>query len=166
MKRLTSGWKRVAGLALALVAVGGIATGADFVYPQSGRLTSNFYSSRPYGNHGALDIAGPNGTAITAGRSGTCIFSGWSGGYGNLVIIRHRSGYTSYYAHLSRRDVSSGQAVGRRQRIGLEGSTGNSTGPHVHWEVRRYGSKQFVPGRVGNWVTRYNELPYNYPGLD
>ncbi len=165
MKRLTStGW--VGGLALALVAVGGTAFAADFVYPQSGRLTSSFYSSRSYGNHGALDIAGPNATPITAGRSGTCIFSGWSGGYGNLVIIRHRSGYTSYYAHMSRRDVSSGQAVGRRQRIGLEGSTGNSTGPHVHWEVRRYGSKQFVPGRVGNWVTRYNSLPYNYPGLD
>lgn len=154
------------GFAMAALAGGGIAFATDFVYCQSGRITSNFYSSRRYGRHGALDISGPNRSPITAARSGTCIFSGWSGGYGNLVIIRHRDGYTTYYAHLSRRDVRTGQAIGRRQQIGLEGSTGNSTGPHVHWEVRRFGSKQFVPGRVGSWVTRYNRVPYEYPGLD
>ena len=67
-------------------------------------------------------------------------FAGWDGGYGNLVIIQHEAGYQSYHGHLSRFAVSVGQNVGLGQTIGYEGSTGHSTGPHVHYEVRINGA--------------------------
>ncbi len=137
----------------------------EFVYPQTGPLTSVYDSPRAYGIHGALDIAGPNVSAVTAGRDGTVTFRGPNGGYGNLIILTHESGYTTYYAHLSSFAVSHGARVARGQTIGYEGSTGNSTGPHVHFEVRRYGSKQFLPGRSGNRVARGNAVPHTYAGL-
>ncbi|GEM_PF-6499613 len=162
---MTSVVRRVTGFAAAFLwAATALATG-EFVYPQSGPLTSTYYSSRPYGIHAALDIAGPNVTPITAARAGRVSFTGVNGGYGNLVIVSHENGYQTYYAHMSRITVSNGQAVARGQQLGLEGSTGNSTGPHVHFEVRRNGAKQFVPGSGGQFVQRGNGLPYTYSGL-
>lgn len=162
---MTSVIRRVAGFAAAFFfATTAFATG-EFVYPQSGPLTSTYYSSRSYGIHGALDIAGPNVTPITAARAGRVSFTGWNGGYGNLVIVNHESGYQTYYAHMSRITVSNGANVGRGQQLGLEGSTGNSTGPHVHFEIRRNGAKQFIPGSSGQYVVRGNAIPQTYSGL-
>ncbi len=161
----TSVMRRAAGFAAAFFwAATALATG-EFVYPQSGPLTSTYYSSRSYGIHGALDIAGPNATPITAARSGRVSFTGWNGGYGNLVIVNHENGYQTYYAHMSRITISNGASVARGQQLGLEGSTGNSTGPHVHFEIRRNGAKQFIPGSGGQYVQRGNAIPQTYSGL-
>ncbi len=137
----------------------------EFVYPISGPLTSTYYSSRSYGNHAALDIAGANRGSVGAARGGRVSFRGWSGGYGNLVKVDHGSGYETYYAHLNAFRVSSGQQVSTGTTIGLEGTTGNSTGPHVHFEVRRWGAKQYLPGSRGNRVTKGRAIGQTYSGL-
>jgi murein DD-endopeptidase MepM/ murein hydrolase activator NlpD len=89
--------------------------------------------------HAGLDFRSPTGTAVQAAGNGTVSFAGRSGGYGNMVEIRHGDGLTTRYAHLSRIFVSSGDAIVAGQRIGAAGSTGRSTGPHLHYEVRRDG---------------------------
>jgi murein DD-endopeptidase MepM/ murein hydrolase activator NlpD len=73
---------------------------------------------------------------VVAAEAGGIIFAGWLGGYGNTVIIDHGGGYSTLYAHLSRIDVALGAEVARGQVIGRVGTTGFSTGPHLHWEVR------------------------------
>ena len=89
--------------------------------------------------HTGIDFPAPYGTEVDAAGVGTTIFAGYnSGGYGNLVVIQHRLGYTSWYAHLSSIVTSVGQTVEGGTPIGYVGSTGNSTGPHLHFEVRRY----------------------------
>jgi hypothetical protein len=85
--------------------------------------------------HQGLDFAAPTGTPVVASAAGTVAQAGWGGGYGNLVVIRHQGGMLTRYAHLSRIAVKPGQAVGQGQRIGAVGSTGLSTGPHLHYEV-------------------------------
>ncbi len=138
---------------------------AQFTHANTGSCTSNYYSSRPYGYHAALDIAGPSGIPIWAAYPGTVSFKGVSGGYGNLVILSHAAGYSTYYAHLSAFTVSSGQSVGQKATIAKEGTTGNSTGPHLHFEIRRYGTKLFVPGSVGSYITRGTAISHSYAGL-
>ncbi len=164
MKAIRATIGALAALAAGLAGAGG-ARAADFAFPQSGPCTSNYYSARSYGNHGALDIAGPNVSAVTAARAGRIRFYGVSGGYGNLMILTHEAGYETYYAHLSSAARAVGSNVNLGDTIAYEGSTGNSTGPHVHFEVRRYGTKQFVPGSVGAYFTRGNGLPHDYPGI-
>ncbi|MBI4616078.1 MAG: M23 family metallopeptidase [Planctomycetes bacterium] len=139
--------------------------GAEFLYPTSGSLSSTYYSSRSYGYHAALDIAAPSGRPIGAARGGTVSYAGWMGGYGNLVRLDHGNGYQTYYAHQSSMAVRVGQGVETGQTIGYVGSTGNSTGPHVHFEIRRWGKKQFIPGSRGNWVEKGNGVPHGYPEL-
>ncbi len=90
--------------------------------------------------HRGIDFAAPTGTAILAARGGTVTFSGYSGGYGLLVIIRHNDEYTTYYGHMHKSYVKVGQKVAMGQTIGEVGSTGRSTGPHLHFEIRKYGS--------------------------
>jgi murein DD-endopeptidase MepM/ murein hydrolase activator NlpD len=87
--------------------------------------------------HSGMDFRGPTGLAVKASASGTVIHAGVSGGYGNLVEIKHMSGWTSRYGHLSQIRVSEGDRVEAGQTIGAVGSTGRSTGPHLHFEVRR-----------------------------
>lgn len=87
-------------------------------------------------NHKAVDIAVPVGTPILAVKEGTVIFSGWSGNYGNVVKIDHGNGVVTIYAHNSNNTVSTGQTVTPGQVIALAGSTGQSTGSHLHFEVR------------------------------
>jgi murein DD-endopeptidase MepM/ murein hydrolase activator NlpD len=90
--------------------------------------------------HAGLDFAASYGSKIRAADSGTVIFAGWYGGYGRTVIIDHGNGMTTLYGHTSELYVSEGQAVERGQAIAAVGSTGLSTGPHLHFEVRRNGT--------------------------
>ncbi|NJL64394.1 MAG: peptidoglycan DD-metalloendopeptidase family protein [Methylacidiphilales bacterium] len=90
--------------------------------------------------HTGIDFAGAYGSVIRAADSGTVIFAGWYGGYGNAVIISHGKNITTLYGHSSQLYVSEGQSVQRGQPIAAVGSTGLSTGPHLHFEVRRDGT--------------------------
>lgn len=98
--------------------------------------------------HRGVDIAAPQGTAVHASAEGEVVRIGHQPeGYGNFIEIRHPNGMTTLYAHLSRIDVASGDRLPAGERIGLVGSTGYSTGPHLHFEVRR-GGIQVNPARV------------------
>lgn len=90
-----------------------------------------------YGYHMGIDIADKSMPSLVAAAAGQVIYAGWSGGYGYSVQILHGNGYSTWYAHMSRIGVSSGQHVSKGQSIGQMGSTGRSTGPHVHFELRR-----------------------------
>jgi murein DD-endopeptidase MepM/ murein hydrolase activator NlpD len=90
--------------------------------------------------HSGLDFAASYGSTIRAANSGTVIFAGWYGGYGKAVIIYHSNGITTLYGHTSELFVSEGQTVQRGQAIASVGSTGLSTGPHLHFEVHRHGT--------------------------
>ena len=111
------------------------------VTPVSGVITSRFGSRESIrsSGHTGLDIGAPKGTAIKAAASGTVIFAGYSGGYGNVVKISHGSGIQTYYAHCSKLYVSTGDKVSAGEKIAAVGSTGNSTGNHLHFEVRKNG---------------------------
>jgi murein DD-endopeptidase MepM/ murein hydrolase activator NlpD len=98
--------------------------------------------------HKGVDIAAPQGTAVYSAAEGEIVRIGHQpAGYGNFIEMRHPNGMTTMYAHLSRIDVASGDRVMAGERIGLVGSTGYSTGPHLHFEVRRDGA-QVDPSRV------------------
>lgn len=120
--------------------------GLSFFTPLYGyRLSSHFgYRSDPFTGarklHSGVDMAAGYGSAVLAARGGVVTFVGYAGGYGLLVIIKHDEEYTSYYAHLSSARVSVGQQVGMGQTIGGVGSTGRSTGNHLHFEIRRFGT--------------------------
>ena len=110
-------------------------------WPVTGVITSPFGPRRsPFGGapefHQGLDIGANMGTTVTAAASGTILSAGWYGGYGNYILIDHGGGMSTGYGHLSRIFVSTGQQVQRGQAIGAVGSTGASTGPHLHFEVR------------------------------
>lgn len=108
-------------------------------WPVSGPVTSGF-GPRWGRMHEGIDIAVPEGTAVRAAAAGTVIYAGWLGGYGNLVVVDHGNGLSTAYAHNSGYASSVGQAVGAGDTIALSGNTGNSSGPHVHFEVRVNGS--------------------------
>ena len=92
--------------------------------------------------HKGVDIAAPTGTTVFAAAEGEVVRIGHDpAGYGNFIEMRHPNGMTTLYGHLSRIDVASGDRIGQRERIGLVGSTGYSTGPHLHFEVRRAGAQ-------------------------
>jgi murein DD-endopeptidase MepM/ murein hydrolase activator NlpD len=106
-----------------------------------GTLQSGFgHRYDPFTNrlafHAGLDITGPDGSKILSAADGVVSFAGWNGAYGNMVEIEHGNGITTRYGHLSRLLVNPGQPVARGDRIGVQGSTGRSTGPHLHYEVR------------------------------
>jgi murein DD-endopeptidase MepM/ murein hydrolase activator NlpD len=112
------------------VSVGGM------IWPIAGRVSQEFH-----GGHAGMDIFAPMGTPIYAAKGGTVISAGWNnGGYGNLVLVSHGDGLVTAYAHMSQVIAVQGQSVGAGTILGLEGSTGNSTGPHLHFEVRVNGS--------------------------
>ena len=89
-----------------------------------------------YRFHAGVDLVAPTGTQILATSPGVITEAGWCGGYGFCVTVDHGDGYHTLYGHLSRVDVSAGERVASGQRVGLVGSTGQSTGPHLHYEVR------------------------------
>ncbi len=128
-----------------------VVSGDGFILPVSGRISSPFgwrthpiFKSRIF--HTGIDYAVPMGTPIKASNSGRVIYSGWYGGYGKVVIIDHGNctgaPTTTLYAHMSQPKVLAGQNVTRGQVVGLSGSTGYSTGPHCHFEVRINGKPQ------------------------
>jgi murein DD-endopeptidase MepM/ murein hydrolase activator NlpD len=86
--------------------------------------------------HDGIDLAVPSGTAVVASAAGTVIYAGWMGGYGNLVVVDHGGGIATAYGHNTGVTVGQGQQVAQGQLIAYSGNTGNSTGPHVHFEVR------------------------------
>lgn len=107
--------------------------------PITGTITSRF-GRRSSGYHTGLDIANTLGTPIQPASSGTVTYAGWKGSYGNLVIISHGNGIETYYAHCNDIYVSNGQTVSIKDIIATVGTTGNSTGPHLHLEVRVNGN--------------------------
>jgi murein DD-endopeptidase MepM/ murein hydrolase activator NlpD len=102
----------------------------------SARITSCF-GQRGGRLHAGVDLAAPHGTAIVAAGPGVVVAAGPNGGYGNAVLIDHGNGWLTHYGHLSAIGVEIGQRVKAGQRLGDEGSTGHSTGPHLHFEVHR-----------------------------
>ena len=110
-------------------------------------------------NHGGTDIGASYGSAIYAADSGTVVRSadGWNGGWGNYVMINHGNGMQTLYAHMSSRAVSVGQTVSRGQTIGYVGSTGMSTGPHLHFEM-------YINGSRVDPQTRYPGVSFSYSG--
>lgn len=114
--------------------------GIAFTNPTSGTISSRF-GARSSGTHTGLDICGPTGTPIRAAASGTVSYVNYSNvSYGNCVKISHGNGVETLYAHMSNIYVTEGQYVGMGELIGTMGSTGNSTGPHLHLEIRSSGS--------------------------
>ncbi|MBQ8893966.1 MAG: peptidoglycan DD-metalloendopeptidase family protein [Clostridia bacterium] len=117
-----------------------LAGSGAFIRPINGGYTSCAYGG--YRGHVGVDLtmSGAYGKPIYASAGGTVIQAGWSGGYGIMVKIRHSNGYETWYAHMSAKTVSVGDYVSQGQQIGRIGSTGNSTGPHLHFELRINGS--------------------------
>jgi peptidoglycan hydrolase FlgJ len=112
--------------------------------PVSGRISSEFGNrfhpiDRKNKFHAGIDIAVARGTSVGAAAEGAVTFAGWKDGYGNLVIVKHPDGRETRYGHLASLSVSEGDEVVRGQQIALSGSTGKSTGPHLHFEVRENG---------------------------
>lgn len=131
----------------------------SYHYPYIGRITSR-YGPRKGRAHQGLDIGLKTGDPIYATFDGKVRISKAAGDYGNLIVIRHNNGLETYYAHLSQRDVEVGDWVVAGQQIGLGGSTGRSTGPHLHYEVR-YKGQSFDPERLidfSNGNLRRDEL--------
>jgi murein DD-endopeptidase MepM/ murein hydrolase activator NlpD len=134
--------RRAAGIAGVIPAQEGAPTSLS--WPVTGPITSPFgWRHNPFGGapdfHQGLDIGVGTGTTVTAAASGTVIMAQWYGGYGNYILIDHGGGISTGYGHLSAFYVSAGQHVTRGQAIAASGSTGMSTGPHLHFEVRKNG---------------------------
>ena len=114
---------------------GGQPSAAGLIWPCDGVVVSGF-GMRWGRMHEGIDIGCAYGTPNRAAASGTVIYAGWLGGYGNLVVVDHGNGLSTAYAHASSILVSVGQSVSQGQTVSLVGSTGHSTGPHLHFEVR------------------------------
>jgi len=125
-----------------------VPSSSGLVWPVSGPVTSGF-GWRWGRMHEGIDIAVPTGTPVVAAASGRVIVAGWMGGYGNLVVVDHGGGLATAYGHNSSFAVGSGSTVSQGQTIAYAGSTGNSTGPHVHFEVRVNGSPVDPLGYLG-----------------
>lgn len=126
-----------------------------FYRPVPGPITSGFgYRFHPvlkYSRlHAGIDFRAPTGTPVRAAQSGTVLIAGWKGGYGYTVVISHGDGLTTLYGHNSRLAVKAGQYVSHGQIVAYSGSTGLSTGPHLHFEVRVNG----VPKNPMNWLAK------------
>jgi murein DD-endopeptidase MepM/ murein hydrolase activator NlpD len=125
-----------------------------FVEPVKGRAINSAYGLRRLATeaharrHKGVDIAAPSGTSVFASAEGEVLRTGYdAGGYGRFIEVRHPNGMSTLYAHLSRVDVHTGEPVTADERIGLVGTTGRSTGPHLHFEVRR-GGQQVNPAAI------------------
>ena len=124
------------------IAGGKASIGISLIRPVSGTITSRFgvRSNIRSSSHTGLDIAAPTGTPVKAAASGTVTFSGWKGSYGNMLVISHGNGVQTYYGHCSKLYAKNGQTVSQGDVVASVGSTGNSTGPHLHLEIRVNGT--------------------------
>lgn len=120
---------------------GALAGSGNFSWPTAGYISQGYW-----GGHPAVDIAGWLGAPVTAADAGYVVLAGggWNSGYGNYVIVDHGNGFTTLYAHLNSVFVKPGETVSRGQQVGTMGNTGNSTGPHLHFEIR-YGGVPYNP---------------------
>ncbi len=112
---------------------------SGFIWPLPIERTpslSSSYGARGNRHHDGLDIRARMGDPIYAASAGRVLFSGWRSGYGQTIVLDHRGGVTSLYAHASALYVAQGEVVARGQVIGAVGATGNATGPHLHFEIR------------------------------
>ena len=118
---------------------GGATGTGTFAWP----VTTRWLSGTGYtALHLGVDLAAAMGQPVFAADSGVVTFAGWSNwGYGNMVMLDHGNGWTTLYSHFSQWNVSCGQSVNKGQIVGLAGSTGNSTGPHLHFEMNYQGSR-------------------------
>ena len=126
------------------------------VYPLMSPRVSSKFGSRKHPifkvsrHHSGIDLAAPYGAPIRAVRDGVVVFADPYAGYGNLVVIRHEREFSSHYGHCETLRVTIGQKVSAGEIIATVGSTGNSTGPHLHFELRRDGKalnpEEYVPG--------------------
>jgi murein DD-endopeptidase MepM/ murein hydrolase activator NlpD len=110
--------------------------GLDFSWPVRGKLSSR-YGWRSGRHHEGIDISARPGTLVRAAEAGRVIYSGWLGSYGRVVIVKHRGPYSTVYAHNRKNRVDKGAFVERGDVLAEVGSSGNASGPHVHFEVRR-----------------------------
>lgn len=110
-----------------------------FMVPSSGRYSS-YYGERWNKMHKGVDIAAPIGTAIKAAEGGKVTFSGVKGSYGNCIIVKHKNGYETVYGHISKLISKVGDTVNKGDIIAEVGNTGRSTGPHLHFEVKKNGT--------------------------
>ena len=110
-------------------------TEAGMIWPTTAKRISSYYGTRSRGYHTGLDIDGNSGDPVWAAKDGTVLEAGYNGSYGNDIVISHGDGLKTRYSHLKSISVSAGDEVTIGQQIGTEGSTGNSTGAHLHFEV-------------------------------
>jgi len=112
------------------------------IWAHAGKINNEFgfrrnpFGGRTYEFHPGMDIDGERGDQVVAPGNGTVVKAAWTGGYGNMIEIDHGKGLTTRYGHLSKIEVNEGDTVTRGELIGLIGSTGRSTGPHLHFELR------------------------------
>lgn len=133
-------------------------------YPTSGTVTKTWNSHSIYDR--GLDIAGNLGYWVQASHAGTVDqVHLWTTSYGKHVVMRHPASYNTLYAHNSSIAVGVGQYLTRGQKLAEQGQTGNATGVHSHFEIRRYGNFVYIPGSVGQWINRGALIPYSYPGF-
>ncbi len=127
---------------VAPAASAGTSAVGSFIWPATGALTTYFGDNPAYygpGGHNGLDIANNQGTPLLAADGGVVIYSGWKGGLGNAIGIDHENGFVTWYGHASSLVVSKGERVSRGQIVALMGTTGNSTGPHIHFIIVKNG---------------------------
>lgn len=123
-----------------------------FMWPvPSSKRISSFFGPRGGRHHDGIDIPANNGANVVATDSGSVIFSGWMRGYGRIIVIKHDKIFHSVYGHNSKLLVSKGANVSKGQVIALVGSSGRSSGPHVHFEIRR-NNKVSDPAKYLEWV--------------
>lgn len=129
------------------------ATPAGFVYPLMGPRMSSDYGKRVHPikrvtrHHDGIDLAAPRGAPIRAIAGGLVIYADPYAGYGNLIVVQHNNGFTSHYGHCETFRVKTGERIAPGQVIGTVGSTGISTGPHLHFEIR-FNGKTYDPERL------------------
>jgi murein DD-endopeptidase MepM/ murein hydrolase activator NlpD len=154
------------------IGIGGASMG-DLTVPVGGGVTSGFGYRDPFMTdsgqmssdyHAGIDIGAPYGAAVGAAGAGTVTQAGWNGGYGNSVTIDHGNGLETFYAHLSEILVSVGDLVTKLQTIGLVGSTGNSTGAHLHFGLKQNG-EWIDPSALFGLATGTNRVPKTGPYL-
>ena len=138
---------------------------SGFLWPLSGRYNlSSLYGSRKHpvtgkaNNHTGIDVPAPSGTPIQACKSGVVTTSTYNNSYGNYVVVSHSDGTSTLYAHMSRRNASKGQTVSQGQVIGYVGTTGSSTGNHLHLEIRVNGSRR-------DPINYFQSLPLTISGV-